>query len=238
MRLLVTGASGRVGTCVVGGLRARGHTVRAFDRRAPADAGAGESVQGDLGDFDQVRRAVDGVDAVIHLGGNAGEQALAGDRQQQLHRLLPRLRGRPGAGGPARRLRQPRRPAPALPGRGAAPRGHAAAPRRPLRQQQALRRDAGLHVRLALRHGVRLRAHRQLQPRPRPARAPAPAQPRRLRPPLRAGRRPSGGGPRDRLRSIGQRLAPLRRGPRPAGDRLRSAGRLKGPGREAHLPRR
>ena len=74
MHLLVTGASGRVGTCVVAGLRARGHRVRAFDRRPPADGAGGESLQGELGDFDQVRRAVDGVEAVIHLGGNAGER--------------------------------------------------------------------------------------------------------------------------------------------------------------------
>ena len=73
MHILVTGAAGNVGTIVTRGLRANGHCVRAFDL---VDAGnaANESLVGDVGDFDLMRRAMEGVDAVIHLGGNGGDR--------------------------------------------------------------------------------------------------------------------------------------------------------------------
>ncbi|HEV2779422.1 MAG TPA: NAD(P)-dependent oxidoreductase [Actinophytocola sp.] len=53
MRILVTGASGNVGSHVVPELVRRGHMVRAF--------------AGDVTDPAAVNRAVDGVDAVVHL---------------------------------------------------------------------------------------------------------------------------------------------------------------------------
>ncbi len=73
MYILVTGAAGNVGTFVTRGLRASGHRVRALDLVDAGDA-ADESLVGDVGDFDLMRRATEGVDAVIHLGGNPGDR--------------------------------------------------------------------------------------------------------------------------------------------------------------------
>ncbi|MFG2880585.1 SDR family oxidoreductase [Streptomyces sp. NPDC048337] len=65
-RILVTGATGRVGGAVVARLRAAGVPVRALVRdgadRLPADV---EAVRGDLGDPASLDAALDGVDAVF-----------------------------------------------------------------------------------------------------------------------------------------------------------------------------
>jgi nucleoside-diphosphate-sugar epimerase/glycosyltransferase involved in cell wall biosynthesis len=66
---LVTGASGNLGRAVVQRLRAAGHRVRAFQRRAPEPPEAGvEYAFGNLGDPAAVDRAVKGADVVIHCG--------------------------------------------------------------------------------------------------------------------------------------------------------------------------
>ncbi len=70
MHVLVTGAAGKVGRFVAEGLQRQGHRVRGSDIVEIPDLD--ETVIGDLGDFDLVRRAVEGVDAVVHLGGNPG----------------------------------------------------------------------------------------------------------------------------------------------------------------------
>ena len=71
MRVLVTGATGFVGPAVVRALRAAGHDVRVLERERGTAAGAGladvETVQGDMADEGSLRRAVDGVDSVVHL---------------------------------------------------------------------------------------------------------------------------------------------------------------------------
>lgn len=64
-RVLVTGASGMLGGAVAALLRSKGHQVRTFQRRASASGT--DEVRGSLTDPQAVRRAVDGVDAVIHL---------------------------------------------------------------------------------------------------------------------------------------------------------------------------
>ena len=67
-RVLVTGGSGFVGTNLVTELLDRGHAVRSFDR-APSPLTAHdrlETVVGDITDEDDVARAVEGVDTVIH----------------------------------------------------------------------------------------------------------------------------------------------------------------------------
>ena len=82
-RYLVTGAGGFVGSHVVERLFHRGHDVRAFVRYT-SDGGTGlldsthaaaEVILGDLRDQDAVRRAMRGVDAVVHhwLARPAGE---------------------------------------------------------------------------------------------------------------------------------------------------------------------
>lgn len=65
-RVLVTGASGAIGTPVCRHLESRGHRVRGFSLEA-GDTPK-ETQVGDLADFDAVRRAVAGCDTVVHLG--------------------------------------------------------------------------------------------------------------------------------------------------------------------------
>lgn len=65
-RVLVTGSTGAIGEPVAQWLKARGHTVRGFARRP--SPGLEDFVMGDLNDQDAVRRAVEGMEVVIHLG--------------------------------------------------------------------------------------------------------------------------------------------------------------------------
>ncbi|WP_309707515.1 NAD(P)-dependent oxidoreductase [Armatimonas sp.] len=57
MKILVTGSAGRIGKVVKALLESHGHTVRPFDKE-----------QGDLRDIEAVTAAVEGMDAVAHLG--------------------------------------------------------------------------------------------------------------------------------------------------------------------------
>ena len=67
MRILITGASGAVGTVLVKGLRDR-YSLRGFDR-VPMDE-LDDMVVGELTDFEVVARATHGMEAVVHLAGN------------------------------------------------------------------------------------------------------------------------------------------------------------------------
>ncbi|MDO8143638.1 NAD(P)-dependent oxidoreductase [Isoptericola sp. 178] len=75
MTVLVTGASGLLGSAVARALVARGVTVRTLQRRPSGVPGA-EDVAGSVTDRAAVAAAVDGVDAVVHL---AAKVSLAGD---------------------------------------------------------------------------------------------------------------------------------------------------------------
>ncbi len=75
MRVLVTGSAGHIGRALVQTLRAAGHEVRTFDRVARGKDEDWEHIPGDLRDSQAVRRAVQGVDAVAHLG------AISSDRR-------------------------------------------------------------------------------------------------------------------------------------------------------------
>jgi len=71
--ILVTAASGRTGRSVVGALGRAGRDVRAFDIDGDVEQlvdkqGATEAVVGNLLHVDDVRRAVDGVESVVHIG--------------------------------------------------------------------------------------------------------------------------------------------------------------------------
>jgi nucleoside-diphosphate-sugar epimerase len=74
-RVLVTGASGWLGAAVARDLLAAGHEVRTLQRRPSGVEGA-EDVLGSVTQPDAVERAVQGVDAVVHL---AAKVSFAGD---------------------------------------------------------------------------------------------------------------------------------------------------------------
>ena len=75
MTVLVTGASGLLGGAVARALVARGDEMRTLQRRSSGVPGV-EDVQGSVTDPAAVSRAVEGVDAVVHL---AAKVSLAGD---------------------------------------------------------------------------------------------------------------------------------------------------------------
>jgi UDP-glucose 4-epimerase len=67
MKVLVAGSQGNIGRWVVGRLVEAGHTVRSFDQRAQPAGKDWEHIPGDIREMAQVRRAVQGMDAVIHM---------------------------------------------------------------------------------------------------------------------------------------------------------------------------
>jgi uronate dehydrogenase len=64
-KILVTGSAGRIGQASVQALAARGYFVRGFDRAS--SRGVSEEIVGDVADFESVKKATAGMDAVIHL---------------------------------------------------------------------------------------------------------------------------------------------------------------------------
>ncbi len=70
-RILVTGASGFLGSALLARLTAQGESIRVLTRRPSSQFDKFPGVQvvyGDLGDPDAVDRAVDGVEVVYHVG--------------------------------------------------------------------------------------------------------------------------------------------------------------------------
>lgn len=67
--MLITGAGGKIGTVLRPALRDGLDELRLSDLQAPSDLRTNETFfAADLADKDAVQRAVDGVDAVVHLG--------------------------------------------------------------------------------------------------------------------------------------------------------------------------
>ncbi len=75
MKVLVTGASGFLGQATAAAVRDAGHEVRTFQRR-PSGVSGVQDVAGTMTDDAAIARAVDGVEAVVHL---AAKVSLAGD---------------------------------------------------------------------------------------------------------------------------------------------------------------
>ncbi|MDF2706290.1 MAG: NAD-dependent dehydratase [Nonomuraea muscovyensis] len=77
MRILMTGAAGKVGTLMRPRLAREGRTLRLSDL-VPLDPGPGEeAVTADVADEAAMAEAMKGVDAVIHLGGQSRERPWA-----------------------------------------------------------------------------------------------------------------------------------------------------------------
>ena len=66
-QVLVTGASGFVGSHLAGALESRGHSVFAMTRHPDTYSGAGKPIFGDVYDADSVRSALADVDAAYYL---------------------------------------------------------------------------------------------------------------------------------------------------------------------------
>jgi uronate dehydrogenase len=75
VRVLITGAAGRIGSVLSAGLEGS-HDVRGLDLQAPERNFAAGFVEGDCADPDVAARAVDGMDAVVHLAGVPTESDL------------------------------------------------------------------------------------------------------------------------------------------------------------------
>ncbi len=81
MNVLVTGSTGGIGGYVVDRLLQAGHTLRTLDIPARPDRTGVEHIPGDVRDLGLVRRAVQGMEAVVHLAAIPYDM----DRQDALH---------------------------------------------------------------------------------------------------------------------------------------------------------
>jgi nucleoside-diphosphate-sugar epimerase len=83
-RVLVIGASGYLGGFVVDRLHHAGYRLRGYDRLPPPDERPlDEYIIGDITCYEDVRRAMDGQDAVVHLAA-----LVRGRREQPLERFV------------------------------------------------------------------------------------------------------------------------------------------------------
>ena len=80
MKVLVTGGTGFVGPHVVRAIQDAGHDVRALVRKGSVPEA--ERVEGDMTDAESLRRAVQGVEAVVHL------VAIRQGREEQFQRIM------------------------------------------------------------------------------------------------------------------------------------------------------
>jgi dihydroflavonol-4-reductase len=84
MRLLVTGATGFLGSTLVPLLRDAGHDVRVLVRSGAPFSDA-ETVKGDVRDAESLKRAVDGVEGLYHLAGLVSRDPADARKMYELH---------------------------------------------------------------------------------------------------------------------------------------------------------
>jgi NADH dehydrogenase len=86
MRLLLTGATGFVGSYVLSALLAEGHTVRCLVRReTTALPTTAENVRGDVTDPASLQAAMEGCEGVVHLVGIIEEHPAQGITFERMH---------------------------------------------------------------------------------------------------------------------------------------------------------
>ena len=68
MKILVTGASGRLGAYVIRELADKHELVLTSRRELPEDLSGFPWIQGDITNFEDCQRMVEGVEAIQHLG--------------------------------------------------------------------------------------------------------------------------------------------------------------------------
>lgn len=75
MRILITGAAGRIGTAITPILRGQGHVLRLLDVARPSAAAPDDEViEGSATDVALMTQAAADVDLLVHLAGHAGER--------------------------------------------------------------------------------------------------------------------------------------------------------------------
>jgi len=84
VKLLVTGATGFLGSTLVPLLREAGHEVRVLGALGRALPGA-ESVKGDVRDPESIRRALDGVEGLLPPGGLVSRDPADARKMYELH---------------------------------------------------------------------------------------------------------------------------------------------------------
>ena len=94
MRVAITGAAGRIGSCLMQGLADAGHDTWGIDLVRPDAAWADRVVVGDLGaDDDSVGEVLAGADAIVHLAAIAGESEFTEAVHSQLRLTHAMLEG-------------------------------------------------------------------------------------------------------------------------------------------------
>jgi len=79
MHSLLTGSSGYIGSRLVPRLSQKGHTLRGVDRKVKKATELSTFVHGDLCNLDVARKAVNGVDQILHLAAAKGDWGISED---------------------------------------------------------------------------------------------------------------------------------------------------------------
>src|SRR4051812_16104636 len=82
MRIMVTGASGTIGSYVVSHLLAAGHAVSSYSRAPSPSVEGTHFLAGDIMDLDRLAEACHGCDAIVHLA------AVPGPRRAPTEQLM------------------------------------------------------------------------------------------------------------------------------------------------------